>query len=214
MDAVTAISLASSLMSLVLGGFAIWLALHLYSRSKDTERQVAVTLEAIKAQSEALQRLTGRWMDRFTKHATEPRPADEGLLTLVATVAGLPQAILSHMQVQPDASRTRDALAQEVVDAWIALYYYSAQTNVVAQAVLPSDDDFDPDNEVHTAIRTIVDRSAADFSHVANLLNGVNQDLVAKSSLQHLLADAIRDWQPYVRYTSQIQEARRAQGSD
>lgn len=71
MDALTVINTAVGLMSMVLGGLAIWLALHFYTKSKDTERQIAVTLEGIKAQSDVLQKLTGRWMDRFMRHATD-----------------------------------------------------------------------------------------------------------------------------------------------
>lgn len=74
------------LMSLVLGGFAIWLSWAFYSKAKDAEKQTAVTLEAIKAQSNTLQRLTGRWMDRLTRYATESRPADEGLMMLINTI--------------------------------------------------------------------------------------------------------------------------------
>lgn len=83
MDVLTLLNTAVGLMSLAFGGFAIWLSFQFYSKAKDAETRTAVTLEAIRAQSEALQKLTGRWMDRFTRHATEPKPADEGLLALV-----------------------------------------------------------------------------------------------------------------------------------
>ena len=214
MDSLNAIGTAATLMSVVLGGFAIWLSLTLYTRANDTERQTAVTLEAIKAQSEALQRLTGRWMDRFTKHATEPKPADEGLLTLVSTVASLPQTILSHLRVQPPAQQSQEALLQEIVDAYLALYYYAALTNVVAQALLPEEADFDLENAAHTTVQGIADRAAADFNHVAQLLNQVDRDRVNRSTLKHLLDEALASWQPHVQFTSQAFEARRPPRSE
>lgn len=74
-------------MSLVLGSFAIWLSFHFFSEGKVVETRTAVTLVSIKPHSEALQKLTGRWMGRFARHATERKPPNEGLLTLVNAMA-------------------------------------------------------------------------------------------------------------------------------
>lgn len=123
MDWLTILNASVGLMSLVLGGFAIWLALYFYDKAKNSERETAKALEAIRAQSEALQRLTGRWMDRFTRHATEPRPADEGLMQLVNAVASLPTTILTHLEVirthtDPSSHQT---LIREAVDGYVGL---------------------------------------------------------------------------------------------
>ena len=155
-------------------------------------------------------------MDRFTRHATEPRPTDEGLLQLVNVVASLPTTILAHLQVvrtQPDSSR--QIILQEAVDAYVGLYYYTALANVLAQGWLPPEEDFDPvTNDFHALVRGLIDRCASDFNHVASVLNGVDQALVRSSRLQHLLQDAIQTWYPNVRYTSQVQERRRTQKTD
>src|SRR5712692_7874432 len=169
---VTVINTAASLMSLALGGFAIWLALNLYTKAKDTETKVSSTLEAIKAQTEALQRLTGRWMDRFTRHATEPRPADEGLLMLVSTVANLPSAILAQLSSMPQTSAalSQQVLIQEMVDGYIGLYYYSALANVLAQSMLPAEHEFDAANGFHVGVQATIDSSAADVQLMENAL--------------------------------------------
>ena len=96
-----ALNIAVGIMSLVLGGFSIWLSLHCYERAKDAEKQTALALESIRVQGESLQKLTAKWMDRFTRHATEPRVADEGLMALVATVADLPSTILTTLRLNP-----------------------------------------------------------------------------------------------------------------
>jgi hypothetical protein len=209
MDILTIINTAVGLMSLVLGALAIFLSLHLYIKSKDAERQVAVALESIRVQSGSLERLTGRWMDRFTRHATEPRPADEGLLALVSTVAALPQTILAHLKVQTEVPQSNEALLRELVDAYIALYYYAGSNNVVSQALLPSEDDFSKDEETHVAIQGIVDRSASDFAIMENVLTRVDANRLKTSNLRHLLDEAVSRWRPHVRYTSQAFEIRR-----
>src|SRR5262245_44376084 len=103
-------------------------------------------------------------MDRFTRHATEPRPTDEGLLQLVNVVASLPTTILAHLEInrtQPDASR--QALLQDAVDAYVGLYYYTALANVLGQLWLPPEEDFDPvNNNFHALVRGLIDRCAAD----------------------------------------------------
>jgi len=208
-DWVLVLNTSVGLMALVLGIFAIWLSLHLYSKAKDAEKETAKTLEAIKAQSEALQKLTGRWMDRFTRHAVEPKPADEGLMQLVHVVASLPTTILAHLQVRTADPTTQEPLLREIIDGYVGLYYYTAQANVLGQGLLPKEEDFDPQNPLHVGLQALIDRSAADFAHLANLLQGVDQQRVRASSLNHLLEEAISQWRPYVRYTSQAFEAQR-----
>ena len=71
MDWLVLINVSVGLVSLILGVFAIWLALHLYTKSKDTEKEIAISLEGITAQSDMLQKMTNCWMERFACHATE-----------------------------------------------------------------------------------------------------------------------------------------------
>jgi hypothetical protein len=209
-DWLTIINTSVALMSLVLGLLAIGLAIYFYNRAKESETATATALQAIRTQSEMLQKLTGRWMDRFTRHAVEPKPADEGLLQLVQVVASLPTTILAHMQVRHTDAPNNEPLMKEVVDAYVGLYYYTALANVLAQVQLPSEQDFNADDEYHATVRALVDRTAADVAYVAKVLGGVDQARLGASSLKHLLDEAIERWTPHVRYTSQAFEARRA----
>jgi hypothetical protein len=210
MDWVLVINTSVGLMALVLGVFAIGFSLYLYSKAKDSEKETAKALEAIKAQSDALQRLTGRWMDRFTRHAVEPRPADEGLMQLVQVVASLPTTILAHLQFRGPDPANQEPLLKEIVDAYVGLYYYTALANVLGQGLLPQEADFNSDDPAHAGIQALIDRTASDFAHMAQLLGGVDQNRLRASSLQHLLDEAIKQWRPLVRFTSQAFEARRA----
>jgi hypothetical protein len=97
-------------------------------KAKDAETETSKALESIKAQSDTLQRLTGKWMDRFTRHATEPRPADQGLMQLVHVVASLPTTILAHLDVVRSGAASEPApeIVRELVDSYVGLYYYTA----------------------------------------------------------------------------------------
>ncbi len=202
------------LTSLLMGGLAIWLSLHMYEKAKDSETKSAETLQAIKAQSEALQKLTGRWMDRFTRHATSPRPADEGLMQLVQVVAELPSTILATVDVSRQTSQPSgtSSMQQEIAASYIALYYYTAIANVLAQNLLPQEQSFDPSNTFHTGVRGMVDKSAADYDTIAQLLNGLDRDLITSSSLRHLFNETLAEWSPHVRYTSQVFTQRESDG--
>lgn len=196
-------------MSLVLGGFSIWLGLHFYEKAKESENQTAIALEAIRAQTDSLQKLTGRWMDRFTRHATEPRPADEGLMALVSAMADLPTTILTTLRVSPTVDATHvDSLRTELASSYIALYYYSGVANVGLQWSLPSARDYDETDSGHVAIRRLVDSTAADFAYMAGLLQTSDAARLQASPLSHLLVDAKENWRPLVANADQVFRAR------
>lgn len=205
-----ALNMSVGLMSLVLGGFAIWLSWVFYSKAKEAEKQTAVTLEAIKAQSDALQRLTGRWMDRLTRYATEPRPADEGLMMLVNTMANLPTTILTHLRVQTTTTSepSTEPLITEVIDCYIALYYWTAIANVGCQGYLPSPDLYDETNPDHAGLKRLVDGSYSDFGIIAKIFEKVSQDRLNASRINHLLQETMEGWRPLVRNTQQALAAK------
>lgn len=198
------LNIAVGLMSIVLGFFSIALAVHFYGKAKDAERETAVTLASIRAQGDSLQKLTARWMDRFTRHATEPRPADEGLMALVSAFADLPTTILATMRVSPAPEAAQlEPLYGELVSCYVALYYFTAVANVSLQITLPVAGDYDEANEAHALVRRLVDSTAADFEHMAGILNRVDPSRIAQSAYPHLLADARDNWRPYVRTADQ-----------
>ena len=201
-------------MSLALGGFAIWLSIHFYEKAKDAEKQAALLLEGIRTQTDSLQKLTGRWMDRFTRHATEPKPMDEGLMTLVSAVADLPTTILTTLRINPGADNAQvEPLRAELVNTYIGLHYYSAIANVALQAHLPSATDYDEANTGHTTLRRLLDSTAADFNFMAQSINATEPRHVDASRLAHLLQETNRDWAPLVRGADQVFRSREKDGA-
>ena len=191
---------AVGVTSLVLGGFAIWLSLHFYERAKEAEKQAAILLEQIKTQTDSLQKLTGRWMDRFTRHATEPRPVDEGLMALVSAVADLPTTILTTLRISPDNDSAQvEPLRSELINTYIGLHYYSGMANVALQTHLPAATDYDETNTGHVFLRRLLDSPAADFNFMAENINAADRSRVDSSRLAHFLQETNREWAPLVR---------------
>jgi len=121
MSGMDVLNISVGVISLILGGFAIWLSVYFFIKAKESEKETAKTLEAIRTQSDALQKLTGKWMDRFTRYATEPKPADEGLMMLVNTMANLPTTILTHLRVHTttEPAPSNEALFGELTDCYM-----------------------------------------------------------------------------------------------
>lgn len=211
MDVLTVLNTAVGLMSLVLGGLAIWLSFQFYSKAKDAETTTAVTLEAIKGQSEALQKLTGRWMDRFTRHATEPKPADEGLLALVNAMANLPTTILTHLRVYTESrgGEAQEAVLSEIVDGYICLYHYAALANVAWQALLPNSDEVDETDPRYITAVQIVDSTAKDFRHIESLFEKVGKTRLQASAYTNLLEYTFTNLRQHVADTGSAIAARK-----
>lgn len=208
------LSMAVGLMSLVLGGFSIWLAFQFYSKGKDAETASAKTLEGIRAQTDTLQRLTSRWMDRLTRYVTEPKPTDEGLLTLVSTIADLPTTILAHLHVRPPEAVDRgddgqkERLIADLVSCYIGLYFYTGLANLVCQAILPSADEYDANSDGNVMIKRLVDGSAADFKYMEGVLERVDVERLRASPYQNLLQDAYTIFRPSVQTADEAMASR------
>ena len=189
-----------AIVSLILGGFAIWLSVHFYEKANEAERRTAQALEQIKTQADMLQKLTGRWMDRFTRHATEPRPADEGLMQLVQVVAALPQTMLAHIHVlrpQPEVevnpqrvAEIQEPWVQESVLAYATLYYYESMANCFGQGLLPRRADFDENNGFQKGIRNLVDKSARDFAHLKGIIAKVHESRLQSTGVKPWMDEA------------------------
>ena len=126
-------------------------------------------------------------------------------MQLVQVVASLPNTILATVDIarQPSHQSSSQQLQQEVAASHIALYFYTAISNVLAQGMLPTEDIYDPTDAFQSGVKDLVDSSAADFDRMANLLNGMDKSLITNSYLRHLLDSTIANWSPYVQYAQQ-----------
>ena len=212
MTSMDTVNLVAAAMTFVLGPLSIWLSLHFYSKAKDAEKETATALEAIKAQTGALERLTGKWMDRLTRYVTGPKPADESLTLLITTLAQMPTNLLSqfHTLGQGGPRPDTEALLAELTSCYIVIYYYVGISNVLGQSLLPDDPgEFDADDEGYALAQRVIDGSANDFAYMANLLQQVEPERLAASPYKHLLDEGVDVWRPQVRTTKQALRARK-----
>lgn len=206
MDLIDGINLAGSIVSIVLGVLAIGISLYFYRQSKDSEAKVQIALEGIKAQTETLQTLSQRYMDRLTKYVTTPRTEGvDGSKVIVEALDRIPKTIetfVLHLKT-PNNQQEQAVLLKELVDSYIGIFYYVGTTNVWASLSLPSPEDFDPENQFHIMVKDIVDRSYNAFQYMERVVSGLDPKRLQGSTLLPLLTELIKTYRPLVRDTAQ-----------
>lgn len=196
-------SIVSSIVSVILGAFAIALSIYFFVQTKSTEKEVTSSLSKIETQADSLQKINAKWMDRLTRYVTEPRtnPTEESIPILIQILSQLPQNITSSLTQAPQQN-TQEQLVNEIYSSYIALYFYIAQTNYWSQFYLPNAHDFDQNNEFHTLVKRIVDMSNSDFNHIAKILSNCDQNKLKSNPLAHLLHETRDSWRLSVRSTA------------
>ena len=182
------VSILSRLISIVLGILAITFSLWFYRQTKDTEKEVSNSLIKIETQTDMLHKITGRQLDLLTKFVTEPKKdhADEHLKGMFEIIAQLPQ-MLSPQQI----SQNTLADNQYQIQIWVAIYFYSAQTNWLSAPNLPDQVEFNTNDPYHAHIKRIVDLSAADFKKAATVLSGFSDAELKSSNTYHILEETL-----------------------
>ncbi len=200
-------SIIASIVSVIVGFVAIALAAYFYTQSKNIEREVSNALASIQAQTDALQKLTGRWMDRLTRYATESRPSEDTLMHIARVIGEIPTNIASQLRA-PAADATAQALLSEVIAVYIATYYYTAVANVALQAHLPALESVAADDRA----KKLVDQSYIDFNTMDRIISSVNPTLVQASVLNHLYREASTNWKAFVKDSTIVYQSRASEG--
>jgi len=184
-------SIVASIVSVILGLLAIALSLYFYTQAKGVETNVQLALEAIKTQTNTLQSLSTRYLDRLTKYVTTPR--DDSAQTaelIVTTIREIPNIVLSLRP--PSDTSGEAALRRELLDAYIVLWHYSGTANIwIAAGYLPSPEHFIEADATHNRIRQIVDNSARDFRYLDALIDEVDLSQIQASNYRHLYDEAV-----------------------
>lgn len=197
-------SLVSSIVSTILAIGAIALSLYFFVASKRTEREAAAALMKIETQTEMLQKLTGKQLDRLTRFVTTERqdPTTE-VTRLLLSFTELTKPLSAS--IPPiEASANVGELQAELRTCYIAIYYYAAISNFWSQLYLPAASEFDDTNEFHRMTRQSVDMSATDFNYLAGILARCNQQALAVSPLAHLLTETKDRWRHSVRPAADV----------
>lgn len=198
-------SIVSNVASLILSVIAIWLSLYFYTKAKDTEAGVQSALAEIKQQTESLQKLAGRQLDRLTKFAVEPRQSvmDEHFPQILTILQQLPQTITATF-TRLEPQQDNEGLLSELVNCYIGIYFYSALTNYWSQFYLPPAATFDENNEFHQLVSRVIDLSYHDAIYMADLIAKCDASRIRNSSLNHLLEATVTHWVPHLRTSAQV----------
>jgi hypothetical protein len=193
-------SIVSCITGLVVGILAIALSIYFYTQNKNVEAAFQTALEGIRVQTDSLQKLTGRWMDRLTKYVTTPQsPRIESQNQLLNAIKDLPKDIASQLPVPGQSSQEK-----ELLSAYCALYYYTAVANYWAQFMLPPLDEFDRNREYAQHVKETVDRSCSDFYTMAGILSKIDPTLLSSVPLKSLADKAAAEYQGVVRDSTSV----------
>lgn len=195
MDVMAAFNIGGNIASLVLSVLAMVLSIWFFVLAKNSESETKRALEGIRTQTDALQKLAGRWLDRFTKHLIDDRPFDSSL-EIVKVVSEIPEKISQYLQVNVahvQQNRT------ELISCYLALQYYIGLTNVMAQNHLPALAQFDEKNDVHKLLRQVVDSSAIDCAAMEVTIGKIAASDIISNPLGHLRAIFLEHWQSDVK---------------
>ncbi len=202
-------SIVSSIVSVILAVFAIGISIWFFIVGRNTDKNVSNNLTEIKTQAEMLQKISGKQLDRLTKYVTEPRDTatNEILNEMIKVMAQLPSTLSSTFQ-QTNSTSDVSSLRSELISCYIALYFYTAQTNFWSRINLPNASDFDKENHFDITCKKIVDMSTDDFDTMAKSLAKLDSPELSTNPLNHLLEETKTKWRDLVLNSSQVYEQR------
>lgn len=202
-----AMSLVASIVSVILGGFALFLSAYFFINTKNTENKVENTLEGIKSQTEALQKITLRQLDRLTKYATDNSPFNEILMNFLPSANTTPSnvdALFSQLEVE---KTEKEGLIAELINAYIGMYYYCAVTNVIAQGQLPPLEEYEANLPTSEMIKEIINKSASYFYSLKAILNDnsrIHPYRITASSFNEIYKTTETNWSALVKDSTQV----------
>jgi hypothetical protein len=202
-------SIISSVVSVILAFFAVAISIWFFLVGRNTEKDVSNSLTEIKTQTEMLQKISGKQLDRLTKYVTEPKNVSqsESFNEILKVVAQIPISLSSTFQQNSNSADTA-VLRAELISCYIALYFYTAQTNFWSHINLPDAGDFDAENHFDATCKRITDMSSTDFAYMANILVKFDAGELSSNPLNHLLEETKENWRNFVLNTAQVYEQR------
>ena len=188
--------------STILGFLSIFISITFYIYGKKTETDTREALAEIKSQAEALQKLSGKHIDKLLDHTLGSSKNDsnsEITQQLLAILKSMPNALTSAN----DNSQHEGNDKQSIVTLHIALYFYTAQTNYWAQYYLPRLNEFEEQNSFHSFVKWVIDWSKNDYNVVANFLDNTDKEVLDHDPLVHLLKETDERWRHSVKSSAE-----------
>jgi hypothetical protein len=203
-DIINTINILAGISSIAISFIAIALSLTFYIAGRKTENRVSTSLAKIEAQTNALQKLSGKQIDKLMNHVFDGSASQsETMGQMIHILSQIPITITTILRQPIDNPNQVDQ--NQIIALYAALYFYTAQTNYWSQFYLPKANEFDSENPFHTLTRRIVDFSAADFSTIVNWLSKCDQALVEKNNLYNpYIKETIETWRHHVKSSADV----------
>jgi hypothetical protein len=200
------VGLVSMITGIVLSVLSILLSAYFYTQAKKSETGTSTALGEIRQQTQSLEKLSGRLLDRLTKAVTDssrPEYEERRLVMMFQAVREFSAAAVPHT-TSPSAAGLSAAERAWILQVCSACSLYAALTNTLLQQHLPADV-----SQVTPYLRRLVDVTATDAYWFDGMLQANGIDIPAESRAN--MAEAER-WKPLVRDTLGVYQERQAQG--
>jgi len=191
------INLAAAMASIVLAVVALSLSLYLYVKGRDNEVRASSALSKIESQVGALEKLSGKMLDRLTKAVTDRSPEHEALEVVASAFKQLPDTLLAIGLQQPiRQTAPPEELISELISAMIGAYHYSGMSNVLLQFLILG---FVEDKEDYKQTELFIEQSYQDVIYLERLLHSTDRALLEKNRLKNLYDAAFAGQRPFVK---------------
>lgn len=197
------INLAAALASIVLAVVAIGLAVYFYVKGRDSEGRASSVLSQMQTQVGALDKLSGKMLDRLTRAAIEPRPEQEAILAIISALRQIPESLANG----PRGPVTQGVPQGECIAALVAAYYYSSMANFLLQSLITA---VDEGTGIYKNFEGLIEASCRDFRYLEDLLSDAGQSTLEGNRLRDLYEETIRNWRPWVRSAFESYKTRHA----
>jgi hypothetical protein len=208
MSIIEAFNLAASISSILLAILAIFLSIWFFIQSKKSEQNTASSLTKIETQAESLQKINSKWMDRLTQYVTssKPNPLESALPELFKIMSSIPQSLMTNLPQNINLHKDLDEeeILKELISGYIAIYFYSAQTNYWAQGYLPKFEHYQDNNELHILTKRMIDVSNTDFIFMQGVIKKIDRNMLTNNPLFHLLEETENLFKSNIRSVSDI----------
>jgi hypothetical protein len=203
-ETVNVISIIAGISSIAISIIAIALSIVFYMAGRKTENSVSRSLVKIETQSDALQKLSGKQIDKLMQHAYESKTATSDVMgQMISILSQIPITITTILRQPID--NPNQPTQDQIISLYAALYFYTAQSNYWSQYYLPKASEYDSENAFHSLTKRIVDLSCADFSTIAGWLALCDQSLVENNSLYNsFIKETQETWRHFVRSSADV----------
>lgn len=186
-------NISASITSIILAILAIFFTVYFFIQAKNSEKEVSNYLKKIEVHTEILENITGKQIDRFTKHLTENSYTfanREEIAKMLDKSTGL---ITFKEQISNGNANRADTIR-----FIIGSLYYAALTNYYTYMVLPSIENFDENNAFHNTIKNSLNIAFNDINYIQKeiaRLNITDQE-IEEQGLLNLYNEAKNNWLP------------------